>query len=133
VAAKKKRRKRRKRAKMVQPFLSKKMNMKFTSRSSWERAYYTYLDNEPNVLAFYVEHIKIPYVSNIRTKKIRKYIPDVLIEYADRKEIVEIKPKKYLTKAVNVKKFAAARNYCETLGITFNIITEVDLKQMNLL
>jgi hypothetical protein len=127
------RRKRRNRALMVQPFHSKKMNANFVSRSSWERAYFKYLDENPEVIAYYVEYAKVPYVSNKGTGKVRNYIPDLIIEYADRKEMVEIKPVKQLNKLVNIKKFDAARTWCATLGMTFRIVTEIELKKLNLI
>jgi hypothetical protein len=133
MAAKKAKRRRRKRARMVQPFHSNKMNADFVSRSGWERAYYAYLDSNPDVVAFYVEYAKIPYVSNKATGRTRNYIPDVIIKYDNRDEMVEIKPKRQLNKLINVKKFEAARKYCETFGMKFRIITEVELKELGLI
>jgi hypothetical protein len=133
---KKKRRKRRRRGskkRMVNPFYSKKMDATFTTRSSWEVKFYTFLENSPDVIAYYVEYAKVPYIYNVRTKKIRNYIPDVIIQYADRKEMIEIKPNNQVNKPINVRKFSAAREYCKTLGMEFKIITETHLKEMGLL
>jgi len=128
-----KRRRKSRRAKRGK-FLSAKMNVEMTYRSSWELAYFRYLDNCDNVKAFWSESLKIEYVTNIKTKKTRNYIPDLLIEYNDgTKQLVEIKPKSKLRQRINLKKFKAAERWSEEKGLKFILITEVDLKELGLL
>lgn len=129
--AKKKRRKRR--VRNIGDYSSKKGGVcKF--RSSWERAYFEYLDRSEDVVSFLSEELRIPYVSNKRTGKIRNYIPDLLVTYSDgHRELVEIKPKRRLDNPKNVKKFLAARSWCLQNSCSFVVLTEVELKSMGLL
>lgn len=103
-------------------------------RSGWELAYMKYLDENPDVTKWEYEKLKIEYVSNTRTGKIRNYIPDFYVEYSDgRREVVEIKPQRKLDQAIIKKKTSAAQSWCFNMGIIFVIITEVELKILNLL
>lgn len=105
-----------------------------TYRSLWEKSFFEYLDKSDNVECFYSEKIKIPYISNKKSGKVRNYIPDVLVIYKDTKNsVIEIKPKCYLLKAINLKKFAAAKLWCDNNDCNFVILTEVELKNMGLL
>lgn len=126
---KKRRKKGRKRGKYV----STKMKVEMTYRSGWELRFFMYLDSLPEVVAFYSEPFKIPYVANKTTGRTRNYIPDLLIEYADKKVLLEIKPKNKLTKRINIKKFHVAREWCMVNAATFEIVTEVELKALGLL
>lgn len=93
-----------------------------------------YLDGEATVTSYQYEKLKIPYVSNVRTGKLRNYLPDFLVEYADGvKNLVEIKPKRKVTHVTVVKKLKAASTYCQAHGLTLSVITEVELKVMGLL
>lgn len=111
-------------------YLSKKMNLQFRFRSSWEKAYFEYLDESNDVIGFHVEPMKIPYIYR---KRKRNYIPDILIKYANRSILVEIKPKNFLLRKINLAKFQAARNVLQSMGIDeFIVITEDDLKKLGL-
>lgn len=131
MAAKKKRRKRRKRN------IGKHISVKggeCTYRSGWEKEYFEHLDANIDVRSYVSEGLKIPYVSNKRTGKMRNYIPDLLVTYADgRRSLIEIKPKRRLTKPTNIKKFAAARVWCTMNSCDFVILTEDHLKALGLL
>lgn len=111
---------------------SLKMDADVQYRSSWELEFYRYLDNFEDVSKFYVESLKIPYVYR---KKVRNYRPDVLIEYCDGRpaKLVEIKPKSFMHRRVNIAKFEAARIYCFERGIQFEVMTEESLKSLGLL
>ncbi len=109
------------------------MKVDMTFRSGWEKSYFAWLDDNPEVVAFYSEPFRIPYVSNVRSGKARNYIPDLLIEYKDKKVLVEIKPSRRVNQLVNQKKFAAARQWCIMNGVEFVIVTEKELKQLGLL
>jgi hypothetical protein len=103
-------------------------------RSGWELAYMVYLDGNPEVERWEYEKLRIEYISNLRTGKIRNYIPDFYVEYKDgRREVVEIKPKRKLDQATIRKKTSAAGSWCSQRGISYVILTEVELKGMNLL
>lgn len=106
----------------------------FNFRSGWEQKYALWLDAQEGVVSYRYEPYPIEYLSNYRTKKIRKYYPDFEVVYVDgMKRLVEIKPKKKLTVAKNIKKFAAARAHCLHEGLTFVIVTEVELNALGLL
>ena len=66
------------------------------ARSSWETQFMMFVDNNPNVLKWASESIKIPYKDPF-TNRSTVYVPDFYIQYVDAKgqinnEIIEIKP-----------------------------------------
>jgi hypothetical protein len=81
-------------------------------RSGWEHDFSLLLEQDPNVIQVEYETLRIPYISNRRTQKIRTYIPDFLITYADgSRKVIEIKRgDRVESKIVLLKKFAA-ENY----------------------
>lgn len=118
-------------------------------RSSWELAMNKFLDNNPHILRWSSEEIKIPYIKPTDGRQ-HFYFPDYWIEYVNKdgeiiQEIVEVKPlaqtkppttrgKKQstilyeqTTWAVNVEKWRAAADWCGARGITFRVITEKGL------
>jgi len=93
-----------------------------------------YLDANPEVKSWTYEQTVIEYVSNIRTKKVRRYYPDFYVKYQDdREEIIEVKPKRKLDQAAVKKKAEAARMWCDDRRMTYRILTEIELKNMGLL
>ena len=103
-------------------------------RSGWELKVMVHLDADPNVETWSYEKTVIEYVSNVRTKKIRKYYPDFLVKYKDgRVELLEVKPKRKLEQLTVRKKAEAAREWCKVNGLTYKILTEVELKELGLL
>ena len=103
-------------------------------RSGWEEKVMHHLDADPSVVTWTYEQTVIEYVSNIRTKKTRRYYPDFYVKYSDgREEVIEVKPKRKLDQLVVKKKTAAAREWCDARGMSFRILTESDLKTMGLM
>ena len=103
-------------------------------RSGWELKLMVHLDEQSDVEFWSYEKTVIEYVSNIRTKKIRKYYPDFLVKYKDgRVELIEVKPKRKLEDATVKKKSIAAVLWCAEHGMTYRIMTEVHLKELGLL
>ena len=103
-------------------------------RSGWEQKYCVYLDSHPDVLTWSYEKTVIEYISNKRTGKVRKYYPDFYIEFKDgSKKVVEIKPKRKLQQATVLKKATAARQWCMTHGATYELLTEIELKELGLI
>lgn len=87
-----------------------------------------WFDVEPTVVRYSYESVKIPYVSNVRSGKLRNYLPDFLVEFSDgRKVLVEVKPSRKLVHAQVKKKLAAAQVWCFERGIDLQVITEIDL------
>lgn len=103
-------------------------------RSGWERKYMEYLDANPDVISWHYELLAIEYISNKKSGKIRKYYPDFTVTWNDgTMKVIEIKPKRKLDQAIIIKKAEAAYTWCRTHGATYEIITEVELKQLGLL
>ena len=114
--------------------------------SSWEREAHQFFDNNPNIIRWSSEEIKIPYIKPT-DGKLHHYYPDYWIEYKNRagqivQEIIEVKPatqtrppvlkgkrKKQqlyesITWAINVAKWKACQDFCNKYNIKFRIITE---------
>ena len=117
-------------------------------RSIWERNCMRTFDSSPNVLLWASEEMAIPYVSPV-DQKVHKYYPDFLVKVLDRnreekKYIIEIKPLKFTQPpkipkrktqsyrnaveryVINLAKWEAAKNWCDTHGYTFKIMTETE-------
>jgi hypothetical protein len=115
--------------------------------SSWELSMHSFLDNNAKIIRWCSEELSIPYIKPT-DNKIHKYYPDYYVEYIDkfnniRKVIIEVKPDKQTKKsrarspknklyedvqyAVNVAKWSACKQFCDTHGLEFQIVTE---KQM---
>jgi hypothetical protein len=112
-------------------------------RSSWEFTFMSFCDNNPAVLNWTSESIKIPYFNPVSGKN-TIYVPDFLIVYLDanqRKhtELVEIKPTKETTMesaksyrdklsvAINMAKWAAADSWARANNMRFRVVTEYDI------
>lgn len=103
-------------------------------RSGWEELYMKYLDSNPDIETWTYEKTVIEYISNIRTNKIRKYYPDFYVKYRDGREvIIEVKPKRKLEQAIVMKKMTAAQSWCQSRGMSYQILTEVELKDLGIL
>lgn len=103
-------------------------------RSGWELKFMEFLDRSAVIKTWGYETLKIPYISNKKTGKIRTYYPDFCVEYLDGTiEIVEIKPSKRLKQVAVQKKIAAAKDWCGAHSAAFVIITEIELKGLGLL
>lgn len=128
-------------------------NSKPIYRSSWEKRLFFFADTNTNVVRWGSEIIVIPYYYNV-DKKMHRYYTDLYVEIKQndgkiKKYVVELKPSdqleypvepkrkttksmqsykyKLLTAEKNKCKFAAAKQYCETNGYEFKIITEKEL------
>jgi hypothetical protein len=115
-----------------------------TYRSSWEFTFMTFCDNNPSVLHWASESVKIPYRDPL-TGKNTVYVPDFLIVYLDKNhkkhaELIEIKPsnqairenvgKNPLNQAAyvrNLAKWEAAQAWCKKYGVKFRIVSENDI------
>jgi len=103
-------------------------------RSSWEEKYMRYLDSTPEISMWSYEKIVIEYVSNIKTGKLRKYYPDFFLELqTGEKILVEIKQKRKLQTSIVKKKALAAEQWCKDHGATYEIITEIELKELGII
>lgn len=102
-------------------------------RSSWEQKYFEYL----NLNRVFYKSNKILYLKYKHPDgHDHFYIPDVLIfedrDFKHLKEIQEIKPSVFLEDPVNVAKFSSAKKFCQEKGVTFTIITELELRELGI-
>lgn len=124
-------------------------------RSSYERKFAMFCDNNINIIKWGSEIKSIPYKFD---NKHRRYYPDFFIKMNVKGEIltflVEVKPSKFLKKpktpkrktakalnrykqdlynyAKNVAKFKAAKAFCKMKGWRFWIVDEPVLKQISI-
>lgn len=110
-------------------------------RSTWELAFCRFCDENPSILNWAYEPLKILYKHPFKNNKYTVYVPDFLVVYADKNgashaELIEIKPAKetHLSEAkskrdifrlaINTAKWQAAAEYCKKNGMFFRILTE---------
>lgn len=105
-------------------YRSKKCILPIKYRSSWEKEVCKFLDADPNVLEYGYECVSIPYISNLRTKKVRLYFPDFLVTYVNgTKKLIEVKRKDKLNDPKVLKKAEAAREWSKKQGIEYEFWT----------
>lgn len=115
-----------------------------TYRSGWEFVFMNFCDNNPNILQWASEAIKIPY-RNPLTNKQTVYVPDFLIIYVDKAgnkhaEVIEVKPTRETTveaagkskraqaaAIINMAKWEACNAWCRQQGLKFRVVTEREL------
>jgi hypothetical protein len=131
--AKKRRRRRKGKRYHTGVHMSPKTSVGSKYRSGWELLFMMYLDADPDVVEWAYEGVSIPYVSNAKSRRIRKYLPDFYVVRTDRKQLVEVKPSRKLAHATVQKKLAAAREWCAQKGVELLVITELNLVQMGLM
>lgn len=113
-------------------------------RSSWEYSFMRFCDTNPSIINWASESIRIPYI-NPFTNRSTTYVPDFFITYVNKNgdklaELIEIKPRTQTTfeaagkskrnqgaAILNSHKWAAAHAWCQSNGINFRILTEMDL------
>jgi len=119
------------------------------ARSSWELKAFKWMDDNPGVVSWSSEEIKIPYLSPV-DGKYHTYYPDILarmktsdgrtttylIEIKPHYQTQEPQPKKRITKqyinevctwGVNQEKWKAAKSYCLDRRWKFLLLTENDV------
>lgn len=115
-----------------------------TYRSSWEWAVMNMCDNNPSILRWASESVKIPYRDPL-TGKYTVYVPDFFVNYNDKNgkmhaELWEVKPASHAIKENvgknkynqahyirNMAKWEAARAWCKQQNILFRVISENEL------
>jgi len=114
-----------------------------TFRSSWEQTFMQFCDNNPNVMAWASEPVRITY-QNPLTGKVTAYVPDFIVVYRDTKgkknaELIEIKPANQSNPkfargraqqaqvAINYAKWDAATHWAKKRGMKFRVLNEGDI------
>lgn len=113
-------------------------------RSGWELAFMRMCDENPAIINWASEAIKIPY-RNPLTGKQTIYVPDFFITYQDRAgkthvELIEVKPANQSIRervgksihnqahyVINQAKWEAARAWCRQKNIKFRVVNEGDI------
>lgn len=119
-------------------------------RSSLEYNAFVFCDNNPNVLVWGSEIIKIPYMKPQPNGSFKPsvYNPDLYVEFIDKnknvkKVLMEVKPNKFIHKSkskkrktaivenytymINMIKAEAAVKWCSTRGIEYRFAVEKDI------
>ena len=119
-------------------------------RSTWERQFAKWLDRNPNVEWWQSETTVVPYISKIDLRQHSYYI-DFTVKFTNGKIVLfEIKPEKQTkapkkrerktkrflqevkTYGVNISKWEAARAFAEAKGVSFQILTENELRKLGI-
>jgi hypothetical protein len=116
-------------------------------RSSWELRMHNFLDGNSQILKWASEELPIKYIHPL-DQKVHTYWPDYYVEYKKQdgtivKEVLEIKPSKDqkrsksrnpktkmnedITFITNQAKWTYAKQFCDSKGMTFRVLTEKDL------
>ena len=92
-----------------------------------ERDYIYLLEFDTNVKYFESQSVEINYL--YKGKKYC-YYPDFRIFTIDNRiKIVEVKPRSFLQKEENLRKYQAGKVYCEERGWEFLVVTEDDIRK----
>ena len=107
-------------------FKSARQNTKIYYRSSYELNFLKWCENSQNIFLFETNKDCILYDFDGMTKR---YLPDFTINH---NIVVEIKPKKLIENKQNKAKFCAAKAYYSKKNIQYFVLTEEELKDLNL-
>ena len=112
-------------------------------RSSWEQTFMQFCDNNPNVMAWASEPVRITYKHPL-TGKLTSYVTDFVVVYRDSNgkknaELIEIKPANQSNPkfarcraqqaqvAINYAKWDAATHWAKKRGMKFRVLNEGDI------
>jgi len=126
-----KKRKRKKHYKTGLHSSNKCENSPMKYRSGWELVVAEYFDASSDVKSYSYETLKIPYVSNRKSSRVRYYIPDFVVTYTSgRKVIVEVKRKSALNQLTVMKKAEFASYYATSNNMEYEFWTEDTIKKL---
>lgn len=94
-------------------------------RSGWEKSVIQWFTGNNEIESFIYEGLKIPYVSNKTTGKIRNYIPDFLVKYKNGTiKLIEVKRADKVNEPKTAKKLLAGKIWCEKNNMPFEVWTD---------
>lgn len=108
----------------------KNSGKEFYYQSSYECEVFECLEQIPEVVAYDAQPFKngIPYLYKGDS---HHYFPDISLKFADgHVEIWEIKPANQTMLPLNEAKWEAAKNFCQTRGWDFIVVTEVGIGKL---
>ena len=105
---------------------SVKNNTIIEFESSLERDFIFLLEYNTKVKKYFEQPIIINFYFE---DKLKSYVPDFFVEFENgEKQLIEIKYKKDLKDALNLKKFEEAKAFCKQNNIDFKVLTEEDIR-----
>lgn len=106
----------------IQYIAPKLCNGPASCRSPVEEDILNYLDSEDTVYRYWIEPIKIPFISG---GKKHTYTPDVMAEYRDKSRVlIEVKSFRDINDSANLRKYEVGQNYCDgQINLDFEIWT----------
>ena len=107
--------------KVIGKFPSLKMHRTIWWESQIERDYIYLLEFDHEVLSYREQPLRIRYV---RDGKEHHYTPDFLVEYADVKHLIEVKPAREVAKEANQSLFRAVAPQCRQADYRFTVVTD---------
>lgn len=107
-------------------FPSIKLERMVSVQSLLEGDYLYHLEWDLNVLNYKEQPLTIKYKDD---KKWRHYTPDFRVRKKHQTLIVEIKPQIFVCEEGNDIKWAAARQWCSENKATFQVVTDIDIRQ----
>lgn len=109
------------RGKNVGKFFSIKMGVMLWYESLLEESLMYLLDFDPDVRSFKEQPCRIRY---LHRGKVHHYTPDILAHRTIEKQIIEVKPRKYVNTEKYDLLFRIVRPICEREGFKFKVYTE---------
>ena len=109
-------------------FFSRKCGRMVACESTLERDHLYHLEADPNVVSFQGQ----PFVEQYSFEgKIHTYIPDFAVDYQSphHREIHEVKSRKEIDRTKVAAKYAAISQRFETMGITYRIVTDAEIRR----
>jgi len=104
-------------------YYSKKNGKTYHYRSSYELCAFKLLESMHMVCGYEYEPFHIRYVDE--NGELRRYIPDIMVRLKNGdKELIEVRPNRYLNDVRTRKKFKAANRFCKKHDMTFRVWTE---------
>jgi len=94
-------------------------------RSGWEKIVCEMLDFDTNVLYYEYEPFKLQWCSNMKTCRIRTYIPDFLVVYCNgTKKLVEVKSNRFLNSKHVQKKAMIGKSWAQRNNAEYQFWTD---------
>ena len=112
-------------------YVSAKCKKPINFRSGWEQIVCEYFDQDSNVVEYFYEDLIIGYRTKPTQIKMKKYIVDFVVIYADgTKKLIEVKAENKVNHPITLKKTAAAKEWCAKNNVVYEIWTGNKIKEI---
>lgn len=103
----------------------------FEYRSGWELLVAQALDADPDVVVYAYEAVGVPFVTNPRSGRVRKYFPDFLVQYrSGRRLIIEVKRDDKAKAFTVLAKAKACSSWAAASGVDYEIWTSKEIQTL---